>query len=114
MQHVIEVGSRQSVIKRRAKGGFQFGVCPRVQPVAFEALIALHGLNELRRVPFDRDAAGDHRRYLVLLLGLPVDEPLDIRVVGVQDYHLCRASGCPAALYRRSGPVEYLQEGQQA
>ena len=58
--------------------------------------------------------AGDEGGDLLLLLHLPVDELLDVRMVGVDDHHLGRAARGAARLDRARGAVADLEEAHQA
>jgi hypothetical protein len=61
-----------------------------------------------------RLGARDEARDLLLLHDLPVDEFLDIGVVGVDDDHLGRAPRGAARLDRAGRPVADLEEAHQA
>ncbi len=58
--------------------------------------------------------AGHEGGDLLLLLHLPVDIGLDIRMVGVDHHHLGRAAGGAAGLDRARGAVADLEEAHQA
>ena len=58
--------------------------------------------------------AGDQGCDLLLLLHLPVDIGLDIRVIGVDHHHLGGAAGGAARLDRARGAVADLEEAHQA
>ncbi len=56
---------------------------------------------------------GDQRPDLVLLVGLPVDERLDVGVVDVEDDHLGGAPGGASGLDGAGGAVTHLEEAHQ-
>ena len=62
----------------------------------------------------DHLGAGDHRRDLLLLLDLPVDERLDVGMVDVDHHHLGGAARRAARLDRAGGAVADLEEAHQA
>ncbi|GBD16880.1 hypothetical protein HRbin26_01790 [bacterium HR26] len=65
-------------------------------------------------VEVGRVAGGDQCGNLLLLLGLPADELLDVRVVDIDHDHLGRPARGAAALDGASGAVEDLEEAHQA
>ena len=77
--------------------------------------LAVHaGLEHGLHVLLDGLGTGDESGDLLLLLHLPVDIGLDIRMVGVDHDHLGGAAGGAARLDGAGGAVADLEEGHQA
>ena len=107
---MVEIGGRKPAVNGRPKRGLQFCVVPRIESVPFETLIPLNRLAQFSEMSFDNRAPGNHGSYLVLFLDFPIDKILDIRMISVQNYHLCSPTGGSAALYGRSRPIKNLEE----
>ena len=90
------------------------GVLLGLEAVVAGALAVHAGLDDGLEVLLVDLGAGDQRRDLLLLLHLPVDELLDVGVVGVDDHHLGRAARGAAGLDGARGAVADLEEGHQA
>ena len=61
-----------------------------------------------------RPRSGDQRGHLLLLPDLPVDEPLDVRMIGVADHHLRRAARGAAGLDGAGSSVADSEEAHQS
>jgi hypothetical protein len=99
-------GELDLALQRRVLLGIEAGV---VGGLAIDA--GLH--HRLHRL-LDGLGAGDQGGDLLLLLHLPVDIGLDVRMVGVDHHHLGGAAGGAARLDRAGGAVADLEEGHQA
>ena len=86
----------------------------RIEAVVARALAVHAGLHDGLEVLLVELGAGDERRDLLLLADLPVDVGFDIRMVGIDHHHLCRAAGGAARLDRACGAVADLEEAHQA
>src|SRR4029079_9221271 len=85
-----------------------------LEAVVAGALAVDAGLQHRFEVLLVDPGAGDESRDLLLLLHLPVDELLDVGMVGVDDHHLRRAARGAARLDRARGAVADFQEAHQA
>ncbi len=81
----------------------------RSRPLAIDA-----GLHDRGDVLLHHQRAGDKGGDLLLLLHLPADIGLDIRVIDVDHHHLGGAPGGAAGFDRAGGAVADLEEAHQA
>ncbi len=93
---------------------FELGVAPRVEPrLAFAAGDLAARRHHRVQVLAGEPGAGHHRRDLLLLADLPVDEVLDVGMIDVDHHHLGGAAGGAAGLDRPGGAVADLEEAHQ-
>ena len=71
------------------------------------------GRHDRGRVLLEQARAGDQRRHLLFLDHLPVDEVLDVGMIGVDDDHLGRTPRGPTRLDGTGRPVADLEEAHQ-
>ena len=72
------------------------------------------GLHHSLQALLANPGPGDESRNLLLLAYFPCDVFLDIRVIDIDDDHLCRAPCCAARLDGAGRPVADLEEAHQA
>ena len=92
----------------------QRGILVDLEAIVTRALAVDAGLKDRLEMALDDFRAGDQRRDLLLLPDLPVDERLDVGMVGVDDHHLRRAARRAAGFDRARRTVADLQERHQA
>ncbi len=114
LDDALDVVVRHVVAARRFDLAAQHRVLLRVEAIVARALAIDAGLEHRAQVLLVDLGAGDQRRDLLLFLHLPVDELLDVGMVGVDDHHLGGASGRSAGLDRAGGAVADLEERHQA
>ena len=85
-----------------------------IEAVVARAFAIDAGLQHRLEVLLVELGAGDEGGDLLLLLHLPVDIGLDIRMVGVDHHHLGGAARGAAGLDRAGGAVADLEEAHQA
>ena len=92
----------------------QHRVLLRIEAVVARALAVHAGLQDQLEVLLVDLRAGDEGGDLLLLDHLPVDELLDVGMVGVDDHHLGGAARGAARLDGAGGAVADLEEAHQA
>ena len=114
IQHALHVSLWDGDLFRFADRGLQPLVLGRVIGIRLRAVPRPDGGKKLVQLFFMHLGARDDARDLLLLQHLPVDEILDIGVVGIHDHHLRRATGGAAGLDRACCAVPDLEEPHQA
>ena len=114
LDHALDEIVRHVVLARRLDLAPQHRVLVRVEAIVARALAEHAGLHDRLEVLLVDLRAGDEVRDLLLLDHLPVDELLDVGMVGVDDHHLGGAARGAARLDRAGGAVADLEEAHQA
>ena len=114
LDHALDVVVGHVVAPRELDLALQRRVLLRLEAIIARAFAVHAGLQDRLQVLLVDLRAGDQRGNLLLLLHLPVDEGLDVRVVGVDDHHFRRAARRAARLDRARRAVADLQEAHQA
>ena len=104
--HVVAPRELDLALERR--------VLLRLEAIVARAFAVHAGLQDRLQVLLVDLGAGDERGDLLLFLHLPVDEGLDVRMVGIDDHHLRRAARGAARLDRARRAVADLEEAHQA
>ena len=96
VQHALDVGFRDRDLLGFADRGLQAVVLCGVEGVSLGAVPGLDGGEDAVQHLLVHLGPGDDAGDLLLLENLPLDEVLDIRVIGVNDHHLRCPTGGPA------------------
>src|SRR5262249_53417210 len=86
----------------------------RVEAIVARALAQHAGFHDRLEVLLIDARAGDERRDLLLFGYLPVDELLDVRMIGIDDHHLGGTPGGAARLDGARRAVADLEEAHRA
>ncbi len=114
LDDALHVVFRHGVLLGRLDGALERGVDGRVKAVAVLSFAVDAGLHHLAEMLLDDLGARHQRGDLLLFLHLPVDEGLDIGMVGVDDDHLGGAARRAARLDGAGRAVADLEEAHQA
>ena len=114
VQHPLDVSFRNGTFFRAADRGFQGVVLGGINRVLQLAIPGGDGGEDAIELALVHLGAGDDGGDLLLFEHLPVDEFLDIRVIGIDDHHLGRAARGAARLDRARRAVADLEEAHQA
>ena len=114
LDHALDVVVRNLIAARGLDGLLQGRVLLGVVAIVAGAFAIHAGLHHGLHGLLDDLGAGDERGDLLLLLHLPVDIGLDIRMVGVDHHHLGGAARGAARLDGARRTVADLQEGHEA
>jgi hypothetical protein len=113
VEHALDIGFRDRIALGLADGVLERPVHRGVDRIGQIAIPLADGREDRVQAPLVHLRAGDDRRHLLLLDHLPVDEILDIRMVGVDDHHLRRAPRGAARLDRARRTVADLEKAHQ-
>ena len=114
LDHALDIVVRNLIAARGLDGLLQGGVLLGVVAIVAGAFAIHAGLHHGLHGLLDNLGAGDERGDLLLLLHLPVDIGLDVRMVGVDHHHLGGAARGAARLDGARRTVADLQEGHEA
>ncbi len=114
LDDALDVIVRHEVAARELDRLLQRRVLLRVEAIVARAFAIHAGLEDGLHVLLDDLGAGDEGGDLLLLLHLPVDVVLDVRMVGVDHDHLRRAARRAARLDGARRAVADLEEAHQA
>src|SRR6185295_1111325 len=114
LDHALDVVVGDVIAARRPDLALERRVLLRLEAIVARAFAVDAGLENGAQVLLVDLGAGDQRRDLLLLLHLPVDELLDVGMVGVDDHHLGGAARRAARLDRARRAVADLEEAHQA
>ncbi len=113
VQHALDVGLGDRDLFGLPDRGLQLVVLCGVIGIRLGTVPCLDRVEQQVQLLLMHLGAGDDARHLLLFEYLPVDEIFDIGVVGVDDYHLGRATGGAAGFDGTSGAVPDLEEPHQ-
>ena len=114
LDHAPDVTVRHAVLARRLDLAAEHRVLVRIEAIVARARAIHAGLQDGAQMPLVDLRAGDEVRDLLLFGDLPVDELLDVRMVGIEDDHLGGAARGAAGFDRARGAVADLEEAHQA
>ena len=114
LDHALDVVVRHVGPARGLDLAPQHRVLLRIEAVVARALAVHAGLQDRLEVLLVDLRAGDEGGDLLLLDHLPVDELLDVGMIGVDDHHLGGAPRGAARLDGAGGAVADLEEAHQA
>ncbi len=114
LNHALDEVVRDVILARGLDFAPQHRVFLRIEAIVARALAEHAGLHDRFEVLLIDLRARDEGRDLLLLDDLPLDELLDVGVVGVDDHHLRRAARGAARLDGARGAIADLQEAHQS
>ncbi len=114
LDDAADVIVRHVVLARRLDLAAQHRVLLRIEAIVAGAFAVHASFQDRAQVALVDLGAGDEVGDLLLLDHLPVDELLDIGMVGIEDHHLGGAARGAARLDGAGGAVADLQKAHQA
>ena len=114
LDHPLDVIVRNVIAPRGLDLAPQHRVLLRIEAIVARAFAVHARLHDQLEVLLVDPRAGDEVGHLLLLDHLPVDELLDVGMVGIDDHHLGGAAGGAARLDGARGAVADLEEAHQA
>ncbi len=100
---LADCGAEDGIFLEKVESAVQFGL-----------ILGVAGGDYGVHVPVAGPAARNQGGHFLFFADLPVDEFLDVRMIGVEDDHFCRAAGGAARFDGAGGAVADFEEAHQA